>query len=266
MSSTTSPTHADENAPAISDLVRAGRRLLDEGDPVRAHSRFGAWVGDVAQWLEKVNGNSALSARWFGLPNSTLVIGNFYYDERASWTHFHRVVETRLAWLGDTVTPSSSNAKEKSMVSAGTDVFIAHGHNHALREACARLLERQGLKPIILHEQPNRGHTIVEKLESHTDVAFAVVLMTGDDEGRKANVPGTKLARRARQNVVFELGLFSGRLGRNKVCAIYEPGVEMPSDYSGIAYIEYDDRGAWRVDLLRELRAAGLPVSDAGLL
>ena len=65
---------------------------------------------------------------------------------------------------------------------------------------------------------------------------------------------------RARQNVVFELGYFIGRLGRNRVCALYAEGVEIPSDYSGVVYTKLDASGAWRLELAKELKAAGLPV------
>ncbi len=45
------------------------------------------------------------------------------------------------------------------------------------------------------------------------------------------------------------------------MCALYEDGVELPSDYDGIAYIRYDDEGAWRLSLARELQAANVPIS-----
>lgn len=66
--------------------------------------------------------------------------------------------------------------------------------------------------------------------------------------------------RRARQNVVFELGYFTGRLGRKMVCTLYEEGVETPSDYHGIVYIPLDSAGTWRILLARELKAAGFEI------
>src|SRR5215831_13186540 len=60
-------------------------------------------------------------------------------------------------------------------------VFIVHGHAEAAREAVARFLEQLGLKPIILHEHPNQGRTVIEKFEAHADVGFAVVSLTPDD-------------------------------------------------------------------------------------
>jgi predicted nucleotide-binding protein len=56
------------------------------------------------------------------------------------------------------------------------------------------------------------------------------------------------------------LGYFIGRLGRNKVCALYVEGVEIPSDYDGVLYTEFDAGGAWRFKLAKELKAAGMSV------
>jgi predicted nucleotide-binding protein len=144
----------------------------------------------------------------------------------------------------------------------GTKVFIVHGHDHGLKEAAARLLSKLGLEPVILHEQPNQNRTLIEKFSAHADVQFAVVLLTGDDLGRPKD--GDALKPRARQNVIFELGYFIGALGRDKVCAIYEPGVEMPSDYQGVAFVEYKG-DHWRHELFRELHAAGFDI-DANRL
>lgn len=144
-------------------------------------------------------------------------------------------------------------------VPSNSKVFIVHGHNHGVKEAVARFLERLGLDPVILHEKPNAGRTIIEKFSDYADVQFAVVLLTADDEGRVRGSSGDP-ALRARQNVVLELGYFLGRLGRARVCALYEAGVEIPSDYQGVLFVELDKSDRWRFDLVRELRGAGFEV------
>src|ERR1700687_1048438 len=104
--------------------------------------------------------------------------------------------------------PLLRSAPEREL-EPGTDpdsVFVVHGYDEA-RERVARLLERLGLKPIILHEQPDQGRTIIEKFESHAAVGFAVVLLTPDEVGSAAFEPQA-LKPRARQNVIFELGFF----------------------------------------------------------
>lgn len=142
----------------------------------------------------------------------------------------------------------------------GRKVFIVHGHNEVFREKVTRLIEKLGLDPIILHEQPNQGRTIIEKFTEYAEVAFAIVLLTGDDVGAAMIEGSENLNRRARQNVVLELGYFLGKLGRARVCALLERGIEVPSDYSGVAFVELDTAGAWRLHLAKELRAAGLSV------
>lgn len=147
----------------------------------------------------------------------------------------------------------------RATLSANKTVFLVHGHNALIREMTARALEKVGLTVIILNEQASRSDTIIEKLERHDDVTFAVVLMTADDiGGTKSATPALK--DRARQNVILELGYFMGKIGRKHVCVLYEKGVELPSDYYGVVYIEIDDRGAWRYALGKELKEAGLQV------
>ncbi len=133
-------------------------------------------------------------------------------------------------------------------------VFIVHGHDDGARETVARFLERIGLEAIILHEQANQGRTIIEKVVAHSDVGFAVVLLTPDDEGcAKGSVPEP----RARQNVLLELGYFIGRLGREKVCALKRGTLEIPSDFAGVVWETMDSSGGWKQALARELEAAG---------
>lgn len=133
-------------------------------------------------------------------------------------------------------------------------VFIVHGHDDGARETVARFLERIGLEAIILHEQANQGRTIIEKVVAHSDVGFAVVLLTPDDEGC---VKGGSPEPRARQNVLLELGYFIGRLGREKVCALKRGTLEIPSDFAGVVWETMDSGGGWRQALARELEAAG---------
>jgi predicted nucleotide-binding protein len=94
------------------------------------------------------------------------------------------------------------------------------------------------------------------------DAAFAIVLMSPDDEARTRGADEQLLRPRARQNVVFELGLFLGLLGRTKVVALHqaEDGFEMPSDYQGVLFVPFDNRGAWKLELAREMKAAGFGI------
>lgn len=132
-------------------------------------------------------------------------------------------------------------------------VFVVHGHNHVLRDDVVALLKSCGLDPIVLAERVNAGRALIEKLEQEGNVDFVVVLLTADDLGRAHWESDLKY--RARQNVIFELGLFMGRLGRQVVCPLVETCVELPSDLHGIMHIEYRNDGEWRAQVLKELMA-----------
>jgi predicted nucleotide-binding protein len=142
---------------------------------------------------------------------------------------------------------------------SGSKVFLVHGHDDSARETTARFLERLKLEPIILHEQANEGRTIIEKVEHYSEVVFAVVLLTPDDVGG-LNVQSPELKPRARQNVILELGYFLGKLGRTRIAALLKDDVEKPSDYDGVVYISMDKAGAWKLQLARELKTAGLNI------
>jgi predicted nucleotide-binding protein len=155
--------------------------------------------------------------------------------------------------------------KEIKKIFNSRQVFIVHGHDIGKQATTARVIEKLGLEPIILSEQANKGRTILKKFsECSDDINFAIILLTADDVGRAKE--DKRLKKRARQNVVFELGYFISRLGEKNVCSLYENGVEIPTDYLGVTFIEFDSKENWKFELVRELQAAGFNVDANSLL
>ena len=113
------------------------------------------------------------------------------------------------------------------------------------------------LEPVVLQNLPSGGQTIIEKLETCSDVTFACVLLTPDDEGHATGHPENKRFR-ARQNVVLELGMFLAKLGRKRVAILHKGNLELPSDIHGLLYIPFNDR----VDEVKERVAA--EIQEAG--
>lgn len=155
--------------------------------------------------------------------------------------------------------PKILSTKTKKDKNISNRVFLVHGHDNELKEATARFLEKLGLKPIILHEQSSKGLTIIEKFEEYSDVVFAVVLLTPDDHGCTIKEKDN-FQKRARQNVIFELGYFIGKLGRGNVVGLVKDNIEIPSDYTGVLYIGVDNSDGWKMLLSKEMKAAGLKI------
>lgn len=177
------------------------------------------------------------------------------------------VLEAAKFELEITAEAGAPEAASETRPEPSTRVFIVHGQDDARKFELAALLQSlTGEEPVILHQQANGGKVLIEKLEEHGGGAgFAVVLLTGDDVGRAKQLEHSDDQLRARQNVVFEMGFFFGLIGRERVAVLYEPGVELPSDISGLVYTELDTAGGWKPKLASELSRAGISVDWARL-
>ena len=198
-------------------------------------------------------------------PSKVLELLDKEVDPRS--THIKReaadilaLIDTSKLRIGENISipieqapPSLSNTDKIS------EIFLVHGQDNEAKQTVARFIEKLGLNVTILHEQPSRGRTIIEKFEDYSRVDFAVVLLTGDDVGATVNRT-TDLKHRARQNVILELGYFLGALGRKNVCALKEEDVEVPSDFTGIVYVPLDASDTWKLLLAKEIKAAGISV------
>jgi predicted nucleotide-binding protein len=87
------------------------------------------------------------------------------------------------------------------------------------------------------------GKSVIETMvDAPLQFDFAIFLLTGDDRlstrGEEALAP--------RDNILFELGLFTGALGRARTFMIVpESGrVKLPSDLMGVTALTYEDRRA----------------------
>lgn len=120
-------------------------------------------------------------------------------------------------------------------------VFIVHGHDEVLLAEVKDYLQNtlKWPQPIVLRDQANQGKTIIEKFEEHAGlVDWVFVLVSPDDKAFDPKTDDEK--RRARQNVIFELGFFYGLIGRleGRIIVLKKGEVDLPSDIQGIIWID----------------------------
>jgi len=229
-----------------------------------AQTQITQWRAYTKELIDKMLGDSAEAEEITGCPE----IGRSHHTalEILADDLYHAVDHTlgqlesllsRLELIPEapmrhSVVPKRANVRK---------VFLVHGRDEGAKQAVARYLERLGLDAVILSERPSNGSkTIIEKFEKHSAVGFAVVLLTPDDVGALASDRDT-LSPRARQNVVFELGYFVGKLGRQRVCALYSGRLELPTDIAGVIYIPMEDGSEdWKLRLFKELQSARMRV------
>jgi len=156
--------------------------------------------------------------------------------------------------------PERKTKEEKTEIIYGDKIFIVHGHDKANLHELRDLLEkRYELQCTIMMWKPGRGRTLIEKFEQEAqNVGFAFILMTPDDLVKVAESEEEEYTQ-ARPNVIFELGRFYGRLGRNRVCLIFKKGTKIHSDLEGISRIQFvDSLRDKTLEIEEELFAAGI--------
>jgi len=215
--------------------------------------------GEKSEYLRDAN-----EIQWYSLTDNEPYVSEAW---SRGWNQSLNLIRTILEEIRIQSADGTQHQSEK-LAASTKKVFVVHGHDEAMKDAVARTLAKLDLEPIILHEQPNKGRTIIEKFTDYSDVGFAVILLSPDDMGYTKRDDPEEAKPRARQNVILELGYFIGTLGRDRVLPLYkeETNFEIPSDYSGVVFTPFDDKGNWRLDLVRELHACGFTVDANRLL
>ncbi len=248
---------------SLDERIEIGQQMLDR--PVNSAQGIDELKNDFRTWhdynerlLQRLFTTTALADEYMpvmfmsgGSPDPQRRLQSVRYDIEHQKQKLVSIAN-RLD-LYDEPSRVGSEAGRTSTMPRGQTVFVVHGHDDVRKLEVAHFIERvTGRRPTILHEQSNRGRTVIEKLEDHAaEAGFAVVLLTGDDVG---GVDKVSLRPRARQNVVMELGLFMGLLGRSGVVAPCEEGVERPSDIDGVLYLSFAED--WQLKLAQEMKAA----------
>jgi hypothetical protein len=263
----------DETAAILDRFKQEGEELLNRADGVESQGQYQQWSRARKRWREMTkeallatyeSDDAANEFQSAGRRVVAVVGAPWQQDLSSDVGATERAIDKlaslkdRLEWATEPTPSDSPPPALEALSPTGGVVFLVHGRNVGRREEVARVLNRTGEhEVVILDEQASRGRTLIEKFEEHAAQArYAVVLLTGDDVGGLQDAKQQQ--PRARQNVVFELGFFFGKLDRQNVAVLYETGVERPSDIDGLVYIEIDQRGNWRYELIKELRSAGL--------
>ncbi len=169
----------------------------------------------------------------------------------------------------------SGEATSRKFSPQKKEIFIAHGKDLKPLNELKQILTEAGLTPVVLSEQPSAGKTIIEKLETYSDVGYAFIILTPDDLGGYVETGGSIWTRpkrlreflknaqiRPRQNVILEFGFFAGKLGRSRITCLLKKPVEQPSDMQGIVYLSFKESlKEIKSEILKELGAAGYDVS-----
>jgi predicted nucleotide-binding protein len=200
--------------------TQRGSAQLSEWNLSDVADRFGrargdSLVGDTADYL-----NGTLRAR--------VAILEALRDDFASHPEFYTERAKAI--------PSEPDQVIRTIPAKPDKVFLGHGRSLLWHKVERWLGKDKGLPVEAWETASHAGEHVIQVLQGLLDSStFAVLLVTGED----ATAEGT---RRARQNVVHEIGLFQGRLGFNKVALLEQEATESFSNIDGLQAIPFPDQ------------------------
>ena len=258
----------------LGELERLEKLGYVDGEPQREDLNY-----KIKAFINNAFDNPDIKIKEFdNYVNSFFVVAGEKKTSQQKNKEYHRnlsEMKTMLKSYGEELEMLRYNADQVSYNSK--QVFIVHGHDSSAKNELARIIDHEfKLESIVLHEHPDKGRTIMEKLEHVSKIpGYAFALLTPDDLGAtripneniehfnnpdmKITGQKTQFKYRARQNVILELGYFIGLLGRDRVCCLYKQAVELPSDISGVLYkgfVENVSEITW--EIRKELKASRL--------
>jgi predicted nucleotide-binding protein len=147
-------------------------------------------------------------------------------------------------------------------------IIVVNGTDETIKQTIALALRKLGLAAVIMSEEPGYGKKIVERFTEYKDVGFALVLLSPDIYVYPKGEEATKRERNPRQDVLLMFGFLLGKLGKERVLALYKesPNFAFPIDFEGVKFTALDTRGSWKHTLIRELTDRGYTVDAERLL
>lgn len=131
-------------------------------------------------------------------------------------------------------------------------IFLGHGSNRKPMEQLVKILNEYGIPHKQAVEEANRARPIPQKVaDVMRECGAAILVFTADKE--YFDKDGNSVWRPS-ENVSHELGAASVLYG-DRIVIFKERGIELPSNFSSVGYIEFDkDKlGEKGIELFREL-------------
>lgn len=131
-------------------------------------------------------------------------------------------------------------------------IFVGHGSNRKPLDQLSKILREYGIPHKVAVEEPNRARPIPQKVaEVMRECGAAILIFTADRE--YFDREGLSIWRPS-DNVSHELGAASVLYG-DRIVIFKERGVDLPSNFSSIGYIEFepDKLSEKGIELFREL-------------
>ncbi|HEY7089687.1 MAG TPA: TIR domain-containing protein [Tepidisphaeraceae bacterium] len=233
----------------LTNLLGLGNKILTGQVSGLLNPQVGAWIEYVTGTLRSCPRGEIRAVEWLGLPTPHARLDASALREIAD-EGFQRAMQERCKWLSETIkelmeTEAARDASTRSVSPPkhGKPALFIGSSVEGLKYArgLEKQLEHHADVTIWKDGVFGLGGGSLESLVNVLpDFDFAVLVLTPDDLIASRDV--TKLS--PRDNVIFELGLFMGRLGRFRTFVVYnqDTDIKLPSDLAGVTAAKFRNR------------------------
>jgi predicted nucleotide-binding protein len=158
------------------------------------------------------------------------------------------------------VTPLGEMTFVPKITEEGGRVCITYGRDQIMNKQVVSLIREFGIDPLVMQDKNNTTKPVAQFFTEHPDISFVVAILSADDWVYPKNGKPKDALMYADQRVVFHLGFWIGRLGRNRVFALYydQRSFRWPTEHFDVIYTPLDRNDAWKKELVSRLKASGI--------
>ncbi len=158
------------------------------------------------------------------------------------------------------------NNGDGTIVKGEGRVCVTYGRNEIMNRQAVSLIRELGIDPIVMQDKANASKPLAQFIHEYPDISFVIAILSADDWVYPKGGKPPEALMRADQRVVFHLGFWIGRLGRERVFALHydQRSFRRPTEYFDVIYTPFDREGLWKKELLGRLKQAGFVIQGNG--
>ncbi len=203
-------------------------------------SKFKSWNNENIEILKKIFDIKTIATEYATTTWSfgSILISNLTFEEKAQKLKnkiSHKTNKLRSIYSTLELFNKDADAKQ---------IYFVHSKDTVASKQVMDFLKAEGFYLVIIKQLSDAGSTIIDNIEANPNIKHAVIMLSPDENN--GNHPDL--------NVLLELGIFVGSLGRENVSALYEEHTILPTDYHGFKYINFAEK--WEKTLQDELRSS----------
>jgi len=146
----------------------------------------------------------------------------------------------------------------------GGRVCVTYGRDQLMNKQVVSVIKQLGIDPVVMQDKNNSTKPLAQFVTEHKNIAFVIAILSADDWVYPKQGKSQDKMMYADQKVIFDLGFWIGRLGRNRVFALYydQQSFRWPTEHFDVIYAPLDRNQLWKKDLVNRLKKCDIALPD----